>query len=190
MLIGLTTTTWAAIGAIAASAAAIVALITVLQNTWVLRATLQPHLTGVVILGAKLPGLEVHNAGGGVAITPRFFWAHSGRWVEGEIGGGLGPGEYRDLLAELSRDGLQESHGVLLCKDVRHNWYAWSLDGHVSVWRNRLWKKRPKRPKADELYRKFYGRGSLDDAQVTTWQLGRKAKDAVIFQEEGPPQVE
>jgi hypothetical protein len=191
MLIGLTTTTWAAIGAIAASAAALTALITVLQNTWLQRAMLQPHLTGIVVLAAQLAGLEIHNAGGGVAITPRFFWAHEGRFVEGELSGGIAPGEYRDVLADdLNRDTLADSHGVLICKDVRDNWYAWSLDGHADVWRNRLWKRRPQRPIASALYEKYYGRGSLGGAERTTWHLGRRVSEAVIFEPQGPPQVQ
>jgi hypothetical protein len=182
LLIGLTTTTWAAIGAIAASAAALTALITVLQSTWLQRVMLQPYLTGIVMLATQRAGLEIHNAGGGVAITPRFFWAHEGRFVEGELGGGLGAGEYRDILADdLNRDTLADSHGVLICKDVRHNWYAWSLDGHADVWRNRLWTSRPQRPRANALYEKYYGGQSLAGAEPTTWHLGRRVSDAVIF---------
>jgi hypothetical protein len=131
VLIGLTTTTWAAIGAIGACAAAITALMAVLQNTWLQRAMLQPHLTGIVMLATQRAGLEIHNAGGGVAITPRFFWAHEDRFVEGELGGGLGAGEYRDILADdLNRDTLADSHGVhlqrrtsqLVCVVSRWSW--------------------------------------------------------------------
>jgi hypothetical protein len=40
------------------------------------------------------------------------------------------------------------------------------------------------------MYEKYYGSLSLVGSEPTTWHLGRRVSDAVIFQAEGPPQVE
>jgi hypothetical protein len=82
----------------------------------------------------------------------RALWASGERRAEGDVKPGMGPGENATVLASLPKEGVEDSHGVLIYADALQNHYADSLDGHSWVWRNRWWKGKFTQPELDDLY--------------------------------------
>ena len=178
---GLTAADWAAmVSAGFAAIAGIASLIAVLQNKKIISVTLRPRLTGIVIGGGEPPSLRVHNAGGAVAIMVRVVWTNENRRAEGEATPGLASGEYATVVASLPCEkGLQDSHGVIIYKDVLGNFYANSLDGHSKDWRKRWWKKKLKPPDLHDGYEEFYGT-SISEWESIELRATHRWSDALV----------
>ncbi len=170
---------WAGIiGAVAAAVAALASLAAVLQNRRLIRASLLPHLAGVSISGRQHPELEIRNGGGGLAMAVRFIWVSEGHIAEGAAAATIRGGSDVLVAASLPTRNLTSSQGVLLCKDVRGDHYAWSLDGHDRVWRRRWWRRgKPSAPEARACFCEFYPGTRLSDLRLVEWTLPFKMSE-------------
>jgi hypothetical protein len=174
---------WAGIlGAAAASVAAVAALVTVLQNSRMIRASLRPHLYGVVVGQQERPILEIHNAGGGVATVVQCVFVGGTGYAAMDVSGAIASGDYQVVVAALPAHDPADSHGVVMCRDAHGNHYAWSLDGHAAMWKKRMWRKTltPRKPLA--VYRQLYGSNSLDGVHKVSWRLARKESSALVME--------
>lgn len=142
-LCDLNTAEWAALlSTIFAAVAAIFALWTALQNRALLKASLEPELAAVFLIGSGVhPLMEVRNGGGGLARVVEFVWAKGDSKVSGYCAAFLSAGEYARIAAALPLESASE--GGLACKGPNGDHYAWSFDGHYVRARRRPWRRSP-----------------------------------------------
>jgi hypothetical protein len=184
---GLSVGEWAGVASAGAAAvAAMASLITVLQNKRLISATLRPRLTSVVLAEIPEPAIQVHNAGGAVAIVVRVVWASANQRAAADLAPGIAPGQYVTALAPLPKEGIADSHGVIIYNDALQNYYANSFDGHSKVWRNRWWKRKFKKPDPRKVYADFYGT-SIDDWEEVEMRVARRWADALVIEPPSTP---
>lgn len=173
----LDTAGWAGIlSALFAALAAVFALWAALQNRALIKASLEPELAAVFLMGdPSHPMMEVRNGGGGLASLVEFMWTIGDSRVEGHCAAILAAGECARVAAALPFEG--ESFGGLACKGPNGDWYGWSFDGHECRVRRRLWRRSPHLDLA-ECVRKWYPGLSLDRLTDVEMRIIRPFSDA------------
>lgn len=164
----LNTAEWAGVlSTLFAALAAAFALWTALQNRSLIKASLEPALAAVFLMGGRShPMMEVRNGGGGLASVVEFVWAIGDSKVAGHCAAFLAAGECSRVAAALPFE--PESFGGLACKAPNGDWYAWSFDGHACRVRRRPWRRSPRLDLA-ECVREWYpalGLDRLTDVEV------------------------
>jgi hypothetical protein len=171
---------WAGIaGALFAALAAGFALWTALQNRVLLKAALLPELA-TVVTESEVPRLEIRNGAGGLAMTVLMLWTHRGRYAEGHVVAFLRQGEGVTVAAAFDRQDLDESHSVVACRDVRGDYYYWSLDGHREVARERRWWRRGESSfDLRSRFAKWYPDSDLGSAKKGQWSVPKQCPSCI-----------
>jgi hypothetical protein len=161
---------WAAISAGLAAIAAIAALWTAFQNRRLIKAALEPDLAAVQVSGNKYPELHITNGGGGVAKVVRFIWVKDGYLVDASKGAAafLQPGSVLRVAAAVPHG--PNFSGLVLCKDVRGDLYAWSFDDDRRRRRRRWWRKQPTLD-AHECLTRFYPKLNVAACEAAEWTM-------------------
>ena len=165
MRVALTTAELASV--ISASAAAIAALgswAAVRQTRKAARDATLPSLHGQVLVGQEgLLEVHIHNAGRGVAKGVLIGLVAEDSHVMGALGTGFLPGGESVFVQtgiptpSIEHLAREKPKGVLICRDISENSYAWNLVGERKVLRRRYlpWQRHRVTSTSEALHR-FY----------------------------------